>query len=612
MQIEHWLLILIVAAPLFFVMTNRLRMDLAALLMAVLVGVLQLAGLGMLGPAHTPQNAVKAIAGFGQSVIITLIALFIITRGMDKSGITRWIARHVVRISGQNTGKLIALITTITAVLSLFMNNLAAGALVLPGAMEAARRTGIKPGKLLIPVAFGSLLGGSATYFTTANIIMSDLLLAANPPQKPLHFLDFAGAGGLLAITGILFLWAFGERILPDRASNQTQQVVSPTGSELETIYQIGERLWDTRIRPGSKLIGCALDASEIGRQYGLTITAVQHGKEIFIQPGETRTLAPGDHLWIIGREDKIMQLTEIGLGISAAKPEGNLSKYGVHFAEAILSPRSGFQGLTLKQIDFRKQFNLSIVALKRGTRSYRTDVGDIPLVFGDMLLVAGQRSYIQALHKDPNLITFEASLSDQPVDARHAWQTILIAATAITAAIAGVPVVVSMLAGAVLTLLFGIISMEEAYQSIEWSAIFLIAGMYAVSQAMVQSGMADFLSAQILTVISRFGALGLAAGAYLLSMFLTQFLGSQITAFVIGPITISAALAMGVNPQAIAVTTAIGCSAAFLTPLAHPVNVMVLAPGGYQFSDFFRAGWLISLISFVVVILAMYAFWGL
>ena len=157
MQLEQWLVILILVIPLALVMINRLRIDLAAMLMAVLLGICQLAGLAVLGPAHTPQDAAKAISGFSQSVVITLISLFILTRGLDKSGVTRWIARRIVRIGGSKPGRLIALFAGITALLSLFMNNLAAGALVLPSAMEVARRTGVKPSKLLIPVAYGSL-----------------------------------------------------------------------------------------------------------------------------------------------------------------------------------------------------------------------------------------------------------------------------------------------------------------------------------------------------------------------------------------------------------------------------------------------------------------------
>ena len=303
MQIIHWLLISIISIPLIFVILGRLRMDLAALLMAALLGILQFAGLGMLGAAHSPQEAINSISGFGQPVVITLVSLFIITRSLDKTGVTRWIARRVIDIGGKDTGRLIALFAAVTALLSLFMNNLAAGALVLPSAMEASRRTGIKPSKLLIPVAYGSLLGGSATYFTTANIIMSDLLRIAKPPQASLHILDFTPTGGLIAIAGILFLWIFGDRLLPDREPNRERAFAQLTGSELENVYQIGERLWEARVKVNSILVGQALSATEIGKNLGVSVMAVQSRGDALVYPEPARPISPRDHLWLIGRE---------------------------------------------------------------------------------------------------------------------------------------------------------------------------------------------------------------------------------------------------------------------------------------------------------------------
>jgi di/tricarboxylate transporter len=162
------------------------------------------------------------------------------------------------------------------------------------------------------------------------------------------------------------------------------------------------------------------------------------------------------------------------------------------------------------------------------------------------------------------------------------------------------------------LALLAGKLSVDDAYRSVEWQAIFLIAGMYVVSDAMVETHLADLLGNLMLPLVKPFGALGLAAGAYLLTSLLTQVVGGQVTALITGPITISAAIRTGVNPQAIAVATAIGCSACFLTPFAHPVNILMIAPGNYTFGDFFRSGWMLTLISFVMLLIGMALFWRL
>jgi di/tricarboxylate transporter len=612
MQILQWSLIGVFCILLGFVITNRLRMDLAAILLAGLLGVLQLAGWGVLGTAHTPKNAILAVSGFSQPVVITLLSLFIITRGLDKSGITRQIANYLIRIGGKSESRFIFLFATVTAFLSLFMNNLAAAALVLPSAMEAARRTGIKPSKLLIPVAYGSLLGGSATYFTTANIIMSDLLGIANPPQHALGILDFTPTGGLIAIAGILFLLLLGRVLLPNRESSSGQIFANLTGSELEDIYQLGERLWEAKPRLDSIIVGKTLTQTEIGQTWGVTVAAVKHEKEEFELPSPNRTIQKGDTLILIGREEKILPLDELGLEIRPLQQNKHLSPHGVIFAEVILNPHSGIEGRTLKEIGFRQKFELTVVALKRFNRSYRTDVGDIQLKLGDSLLVIGPIEQLKVLKKSPEFILFEPNLSDQPVNTPQAIISIGITLAAIGASIAGVPVYLSMLVGAILTILFNIVTMEEAYQSIEWPAIFVIAGMYAVSLALVQTGLAEQLGNQIFSLFTPLGPLGVAAGAYLMTVLLTQVIGGQVSALVIGPITISAAISLGINPQAVAVATAIGCSASFLTPLAHPVNILMIAPANYKFGDFFRVGWLLTILSFIMLLIGLSIFWKL
>lgn len=606
------LLLAILIVPLVLVFLNRLRMDIAALTMAVLLGLFQFLGLGMLGPAGEPREAIKAISGFSQPVVITLISLFIIARGLEKSGVTRWIARQLIRVSGERESGIIALFVASTAFLSLFMNNLAAGALLVPSALEVSRRTRIKPSKLLIPVAYGSLLGGVATYFTTANIIMSDLLTIATPAQEPLEILAFTPTGGLIVVAGIAFFYLLGNRLLPDRDPYQENLLARHTGTELEELYHIGERLWIARLMAGSPLIGKTILKAGIGQKYGVTIAAIKNSLDEFLLPDPDYLIESSSVFFIVGREEKINQIQQEGFSLKPIQQNGFLSPQGVRFAEVILAPHSRYEGKTLKEIGFRQRFHLNAIALNRQQRSYRTDVGSIPIQYGDSLLVIGSNNLIQSLKKNLDFIVIEPNLSDQPLEKRQAAISILITLGTIAASIAGMPVYLSMLIGAMLTILLNVINLEEAYQIIEWQSIFLIIGMYAVSQSMIQTGLAGMIGNAMLSIVEPFGGLGIAAGAFLLTSLLTQFMGGQVTALISGPIAISAAISMGVNPQAIAVATATGCSASFLTPLSHPVNLMVIQPGGYQFRDFFRVGWLLNIISFGVLMLGLKLFWQL
>ncbi|HUH95948.1 MAG TPA: SLC13 family permease [Anaerolineales bacterium] len=612
MSLAQWILLAVICLPLILVVANRLRVDLAAMLMAVSLGIVQFAGFGILGPAGTPAAAVNILAGFGQPIVLILISLFILTRILEKSGVTRWIAWQLLKVSGRKPGRLIGLFSATAACLSLFMNNLAAGALVLPIAMEVARRTRIKPSKLLIPVAYGSLLGGAATYFTTANIIVSTLLQNAKPPQAALNILDFTPTGGLIAVAGIVFLALWGHRLLPDRQPTEEQNFARLTGSELEKIYAISERLWEGRVMPGAALLGKTLAQSEIGSQWGVTVAAMYRKGEDILLPQPQQVILEDDLLILVGREDKVRHLREWGLEIRMESGEDHLSAKGVTFAEIILAPHSKAIGQTLKELDFRRRYGLSVVALHRLQRSYRTDVGDLTLNFGDTLLAVGSSPELASLRRSPDFIVIEPNWADQPMNRKEALLAVTVVLAGVAASIAGVPVYLAMLASAVVALLAGKLSMQEAYHSVEWQAIFLIAGMYVVSDAMVETGLADLVGNLMLPWVMPFGALGLAAGAYVLSSILTQIIGGQVTALITGPITISAAIHTGVNPQAIAVATAIGCSACFLTPFAHPVNILMIAPGNYAFGDFFRSGWMLTIISFIMLLVGMTLFWRL
>lgn len=611
MTLPQIIVILVVLIPLALVVTNRLRADVAALTITVILGAAQFMGLAVLGAANTPRDVVKAISGFSQPVVITLLSLFIVTQCLDKTGVTRWIAQRILAVGGQSETRLIVLLTTAGALLSLFMNNLAAGALLLPTAMDVSRRTGIKPSKFLIPVAYGSLLGGSATYFTTANIIVSDLLTTAVPPQAPLGVLDFTPTGGLIAIAGIIFLGLFA-RHLPDRDPHPEQTIARRTGSELEDAYQLGERLWEAQVPAGSPAVGKTIQQLGIRRPLGIAVAAIQRGQQFLLAPDREQTLQTNDVLLIVGREERVNQLVPLGLKIGREHSSGHISAQGVTLVEAVLAPRSSVEGATLKDIEFRKRYGFTAVALLREGRSYRTDVAYMSLKMGDSLLMVGSEKRLKALRSSPDFIVLEADDSDQPIHKREAGLAAAIILAAIGASLLGVPVYLAMLAAAVIVFLTNLMTIEEAYRTMEWQAIFLIAGMYSVSLAMVNTGLAELIGGYVVTLVTPFGPLGLAAGVYLLTALLTQVMGGQVTALVTGPIAISAAISMGTSPQAMAVAAAIGCSASFFTPIAHPVNLLMIGPGNYQFSDFFHVGWGLTLVCFIVLLVGMVLFWPL
>ncbi len=307
-----------------------------------------------------------------------------------------------------------------------------------------------------------------------------------------------------------------------------------------------------------------------------------------------------------------MQKLTEMGIKLGRSNGDDRISARGVSMVEVLPAPHSQALGRTLRELEFRTRYGFTAVALYRDGRSHRTDLGDFALRLGDSLLVIGPRSRLKRLQCSPDFLVLEPDPSDQPVQLVQATLTMGLIVAGVVASICGLPVHFSMLAAAILVLLSGALSMEEAYRGVEWQAIFLVAGMYPLSLAMVQTGLAAQIAQAVVPAVSPLGPLGLAAAGYLLTAALTQVMGGQVTALVTGPIMISAAVSQQTNPQAVAVATAIACSASFFTPIAHPVNILMIGPANYTFGDFFRIGWRLTIVCFLTLLAGLALFWKL
>jgi len=602
--------LLVLLIPLTLVFMNRLREDVAALLMASALGLAQFLGMGVLGPAHTPDDAGKALTGFGTPEVITLLSLFILTYCLDKYGVTRWIASRLLKLGGRSERRLIALFAVTGALLSLFMNTLAAGALLLPSALDASRRTGVKPSKLLIPIAYGTMLGGAATYLTTANIIISSLLPLANPPQKALSVLAFTPTGGLVALAGLAFLIIFGKYILPNREPPAVQVIQS--SDELTQTYQLSERLWEAEVLTDSPLAHKSLRETHIGELFGVAILGIRRGRRVIPIYGASCQIQPHDVLLVVGNETQAVQLRQEGLLVHAFEASAVIDERNTVLAEIIVPPRSNIEGKTLRDLAFRARYGFTAVALWRDNQSHRTDLATYKLRPGDALLVVGPQDRASSLKNQNDFVVIETATSSDSLDRPKVALTLGIALSALVAMFIGMPVELAMITAAALLLLTGLLKPEEAYAAVKWRAIFLIAGTIAVSLAMVQTQLAQQVGDGVVGLVAPFGALGLVAGTYLLSAILTQVMGGQISPLVVGPITIAAAIRLGVNPQAIAVVTAIAGSVSFITPLSHPVNILMIAPANYKFSDFVKSGWVLTVVCFVALMIAVPLFWNL
>ena len=331
--------------------------------------------------------------------------------------------------------------------------------------------------------------------------------------------------------------------------------------------------------------------------------------------PDSGERLEANDILLVLGREERVRQLELEGVAIGRnSNPQGlDLHGLPVRLAEVVIPPRSAAIGQTLKELRLRRKFGLTAVALWRGGRSYRTDVGDFELQAGDALLMVGSILQVGQLADEPGYIVLtQQGPAPRARSIRAAWAALVTVAALALAAGGWVPTSEAMLAGAAGLILTGCLSMEEAYRSIEWRALMLVAGMLPLGTAMVDTGFAAGLTRHLSGALGAFGPLAVVTVLWLLAAILAQVVGGQVAALILGPVAVSAALQLHVHPAAAGVAVALGSAAAFLTPMAHPVNVLMMGPGGYTPRDFARVGVGLLLTCLIVFEIAMPLLWQL
>jgi len=579
--------------------TELLRADLVALLLAValtLTGVI------------TPE---EAFSGFSRSAVITILAIFILTNGLYKTGVTRRVGLALQRLTGDRPILLLLFSMLGGAGLSLFMHNIAAAAVLLPALMDVTRRARTSPSKLLMPLAFGVNLGGMATLLATANILVSAALQDAG--LAPYGLLDFLPVGLPLIAVGVIYMLLVGRRILPDVNPTESVTRTQRLGQELSETYELEERLTEIRIPAQSSLVGKSIEVSRIGEKLGLSVLAIcRNGQPACVAPGPDQVLEAGDTLLVAGQDERAQQISDAGAEVlETPTPNNTFSTDQVVLLEVTLAPRGSAAGHTLKELHFREKYGLSVVAIWREGRPYRTDVGDIKLRFGDALLVHGSRERISVLRADPDFLVLAEPIT--PPRARKWWQAATIMAlTLIAAATNLLPITVATMLGALSIIVTGCLTMEEAYQGVEWRAIFLIAGMMPVGVALSRSGTAEWLSQLLVATLAGWGPLAVLGGILLLTVLLTQLMSGQVTAVVLTPIAITTAQRVGMDPRSTAMAVAIGCGAVFMTPTSHPVNVFVMGPGGYRFQDFLYVGLPLTVLLFLTALTVLPVFWPL
>jgi di/tricarboxylate transporter len=498
----------------------------------------------------------------------------------------------VIRLAGNSEPRLIVAVMLLVALFSAFINNIGATAVMMPIVIGICRRVKISPSKLLIPLAFGSLLGGVCTLIgTPPNILMSTLLL--NYTGEGFGIFSFTPVGLTILAVGILYMALFGHRLLPVRKSGT-----------LTEAYQVKEYITEVEILADSPLCQQSIAGSNLERDFNLKVRAIQRGLQKIPQPHRNRRLRAGDILYLEGDPEGILKLRQTrGVEVIPERdnppPEG-IGK-GTVVVEASLTPTTDLAGKTLREVRFRDTHGLNVLAIWRRGAPVVKKVDHVVLEFGDVLLLQGSEERIIHLGKEHGFLLL-GGVPPVPYRPRRAPIALAVLAGVILLAASGtLPIMFAATLGALLMVLSACLTPQEAYESIDWRIIVLIAGTLPLGLAMQNSGAAHLLADLITSGLGPYGPWVVLAAIILITSLFTEIMSHAAAAVLIAPIAFNAALELGVSPKPFFMAVAIAASSCFMTPISHQSNALVMGPGGYRFTDFTKVGAPLNLLVWLV-----------
>ena len=543
-----------------------------------------------------------AFAGFGSDTVLMILSLLIMTAALLKTGVVDLAGRAIVRHAGTNPTILLLVVMVSVAALSAFISNTAAAAFFVPVVIGVASKANVSPSRLLMPVAFASILTSSVTLISTStNLVVSGLMTKAG--LKPMGMFELAPVGIPIALAGLTYMFFVGRRWIPERAS--------PTG----LIDRFGVRPYLTEILllPKSPLIGKTLAKAALGESMELNVIRVIREKD-YLLPRREMALKAGDILLVEGARENVLKVKDTaGIEIKAdvELSDPTLRTEDAALVEALIVPGSFLVGRRLRELRFRDRYRAQILGLNRHGKNLLQKLSHITFQAGDVLLIQGSKASVVALAEE-RLVSVLNAVDEPRHDRKRAWRTGLIFAGALTLASTGVvPLAVAGLLGAFLIFATRCVAPADAYREVEWRAVILIGCMLALGEAMLQTGTAQFLASELAQATTNLPPLWLLGGFFLLTVLLTQPMSNQAAAAVILPIAVETAQHLHLNPRAFAMTIALAASCSYLTPL-EPACLMVYGPGRYRFSDFLRVGAPLVIVIFAITMTLVPRYWPL
>jgi di/tricarboxylate transporter len=535
-----------------------------------------------------------AISGFSNPAVVAIGALFVLGFALGRTGLIDFVADRVGRWAEHSRWLGIGLLLIAISLLSGFLNNTAIVAVFIPLAMRLCSRLELSPSRLLIPVSYASIFGGTLTLIgTSTNLIVSGV--ASTAGERPFGMFEFTRLGLVFLALGMVYVVVVGPRVLPER--------VPPTS--LARKYELGEYLAEVRVSESSALVGTSLAEARLGERYGIDVLALIRGEERHAENLGVIPLMAGDLLVVhSGVDDLLRARGELDISLAAGHPHDADSAFeGALLAEVLVPPNSRLLGRSLRDFDFRRRFGAIVVGIRRHGVLLRGKLAGVLLRTWDALLAVVPADRLDSLRASQDLVVLaehDVRLGRQ----RLWWLTMGVLPVVILLSALGVlEISVGALLGAVVLVVARVVSPQEAYRAVDWSVIFLIAAFVPVGRAIIDTGTADFIARQVLWVAdlvpfaAPFVVLSL---LYLVTSLLTEIASNAAAAIVLTPIAISLAMTLNVDARPFLIAVCFAASASFMTPMGYQTNMMVYAPGGYRFVDYVRFGGPLNLLFWI------------
>ena len=546
----------------------------------------------------------EAFAGFGSDTVVLLLGLLVMTAALTRTGVLDLASRRLLALSGRRPGVLLPAVMVAVAALSTVVNNTAAAALFLPVVLSLGRRSGRSASRLLLPMAFAAILASSVTLISTStNLVVSGLMTQSG--LAPIGMFELTPVGLPIVAVGVLYMLLVGQRMIPER----------PSEEPLADRFGLRHYLAELHVVEGSPLAGRTLRDSHLGRDHDLTVLEVLRADGSRARPSAATVLEVGDRLLAEGSSEGVLAIKGLhGLELQADATFVDVQRddpAGAGLAEVVLLPGSPFVGRRPRGLLMRGRYQIQVLAISRRTGLIRSRIADTRMRLGDVLLVQGDATHIAALQADQAFDVL--GLVEPPrVEPRKAVLVVAIFLLSLVLGTSGVlSLAAAMVLGAVLVFATGLITPDDAYRTVEWRILVLIACMLSLGTAMEHTGTAVFLADLLVGTVAGLDPRWILTGFFVLTVVLTQPMSNQAAAAVVVPLALQTAVGLGLDPRPFAIMVAVAGSTSYLTPL-EPACLMVYGPGRYRFSDFVRVGGGLTVLVYLVAIVLVPLRWPL